>query len=32
MALLVLGVAIKLGFDLVIAPADLYAVGGGGRH
>jgi uncharacterized membrane protein YfcA len=32
MALLVLAVAIKLGFDLVIAPTDVYAVGGGGRH
>jgi len=32
MALLVLGVALKLGFDLVVAPAELYTVGGGGRH
>jgi uncharacterized membrane protein YfcA len=32
MALMVLGVAIKLGFDLVVAPADVYSLGGGGRH
>jgi hypothetical protein len=29
---MVLGVAIKLGFDLVVAPADVYSLGGGGRH
>jgi hypothetical protein len=32
MALMVLAVAIKLAIDLVITPADLYSIGGGGRH
>lgn len=32
MALMVLGVAIKLAIDLVLTPADLYSLGEAGRH
>ncbi|MBM3524204.1 MAG: sulfite exporter TauE/SafE family protein [Alphaproteobacteria bacterium] len=32
MALMVLGVALKLAFDLVVTPADLYSLGEAGRH